>query len=126
MIGNIGYIKNKNISEKEQKREKMDEIGVSLKEKDLNQAIMIRADKLNNETLNNFTARKQVVENIIGDIVTKQLFTINLNLRDVNVEEKKMERFVIELVPRLKELGANLAITNNSILSESFIKEMNI
>ncbi|MCI8519764.1 MAG: hypothetical protein HFJ51_07060 [Clostridia bacterium] len=62
----------------------------------------------------------------MSEIISKQKLTININLKDVNVDKEKLERFIIELVPRLREVGASIGITNNNILSESFIQEMGL
>jgi len=105
---------------------KLENFGATLKASDLSKAIVVNSSALNNDTLKDFTARKAVVEKIMSDIISKQNLTINVNLKDVNADKEKVERFIIELVPRLREVGASLAITNNSILSESFIQEMGL
>lgn len=92
----------------------------------MSKAIVVKSTDLTNDTLKNFTQRKTIVEKIMSEIVSKQQLTININLKDVNADKDKLERFIIELIPRLREVGASLAITNNSILSESFIQEMGL
>ena len=92
----------------------------------MSKAIVVKSTDITNDTLKNFTTRKAVVEKVMSDIVSKQQLTINVNLKDVNVDKDKLERFIIELVPRLREVGASLAITNNNILSESFIQEIGL
>lgn len=104
----------------------MENFGTTLKAGDLSKAIVIKSDVLNSETLKDFTSRKVIVEQVMSDIISKQQLTVNINLKDVNVEKEKLERFIIELVPRLREVGASLAITNNSILSQSFIEEIGL
>ncbi len=90
---------------------------------DIANSIEVNEKTLNNDSLLNFNTRKEKVEKVISDIVSNGKFTVNINLNNVNVEEERLERFVIELVPRLKEIGAKLTITNNHILSKEFLDE---
>ncbi len=121
MNGNFGYIKTKKISEKEVKRTSMLEEDFTSKVSDISSAIEIKNDVLNSENLNDFTKRKEAISKIISDIISKEKFTVNLNLENVEVQKEKLERFVIELIPRLKEVGGSIVITNNNILSSSFL-----
>lgn len=104
----------------------MENFKESIKAEELSNATIVTSSSLNNDTLKDFTARKTVIEQIIADITGKQQLVVNINLKDVNVETTKLERFVIELIPRLREIGASLAITNNSILQETFITEIGL
>lgn len=123
MIGNFGYVKSKNITEKEYKRQTMNDMGVSANTSDISNSIEITKDSLNIDSLNNFNSRKDIVEKIISDIISKEKFTVNINLENVDVDEKYLERFIIELKPRLKEIGANMEVTNNATLSDNFLEE---
>lgn len=67
-----------------------------------------------------------IVEQAISDIISQSKHTVILNLQEVVVETNKMERLVIELMARLKEIGASVAITNNNIISSEFLLENNI
>lgn len=104
----------------------MDNINTQVKAENLVNAIEVTASEINNDTIINFSERKKIVEKVISDIVAKQQLTVKVNLKDVNVEAQKLERFIIELIPRLREIGATVAITNNNILSESFMMEMGL
>ena len=108
MNGNFGYIKTKKITEKETKR-------TSMEDGEINK------NTLKLENLNDFAKRKETVSNIISDIISKGKFTVNLNLENVEAPREKLERFVIELLPRLKEIGGNVVVTNNNILDSSFL-----
>lgn len=121
MNGNFGYIKTKKITEKEFKRTSMEEKDFTSKVSDITDSIEIKENILKPEKLNNFTERKNTISHIISEIISKEKFTVNLNLKNVNVQTDKLERFVIELIPRLKEIGGNIVITNNDILSSTFL-----
>lgn len=120
--GKIGYVKNNKITDKEYKRSAMGEMGKTLKAENLDDAIKITNSSLRPEKLNNFTSRKEIIQKAISDMVSKEKYVVNLDLKDVEVEKGKLERFVMELVPRLKEIGGTIGITNNSILSSEFLQ----
>ncbi len=92
------------------------------REPDLANAIEVGSSTVKNENLTDFSVRKNIVQQIISDIVSKEKYTVNLNLSNVDVEVSKLERFIIELIPRLKEIGANINITGNNILSAEFLQ----
>lgn len=121
--GKIGYLKEKDVSSKETKRIDMEESDFSSKNADIENSIEIDNEKLKLENLQDFSKRKSVVKEIISEAISKEKYTVNLNLENVDVEEIYLERFIIELIPRLKEIGGNIIITNNSLLSEEFINK---
>lgn len=104
----------------------MDSIKIPIKAENLFNAIEVDSEDISNETIANFAERKKIVEKVISDIVANQKLTVKVNLKNVNVDNQKLERFIIELIPRLREIGATVDITNNNILSDSFIKEMGL
>lgn len=126
MSGKFGYIKTKYLNEKQIKRTSMEELEFNKNNPDIVNSVEITNSIIKAENLNDFTARKNTVEKIITEVISKEKYTVNINLKDVNVEEKMLERFIIELMPRLREIGTSLCITNNSILSNSFLAENNI
>lgn len=121
--GKIGYVKEKDVTSKETKRTDMQESDFSSKNTDIENSIEIDNEKLKLENLQDFSKRKSVVKEIISEAISKEKYTVNLNLENVDVEEIYLERFIIELIPRLKEIGGNIVITNNSLLSEEFINK---
>ena len=90
---------------------------------DLSNSIEVNKTSLSSEKINNFNNRKKVVENIISDIIKKNKFTVNINLQDVNAQKEYLERFIIELIPRIKEIGGKVMLTNNNILDSDFVNE---
>lgn len=124
--GNIGYIKEKNTTDKETKRANMEESDFSSNNADIENSIEIDSSVLTTEALENFDARKKVVQSIIQKIISDEKYTVNLNLENLEVESFYLERFIIELIPRLKEIGGNVLVTNNNILSDEFINDNNI
>lgn len=101
----------------------MEETQETLKTEDSSNAIEIKNDILTKEALNNFNERKKIVQKIISQIIEKENFTVNINLQDSIIEKEKLERFIIELMPRLREIGGKLIITNNAILNNTFLEE---
>ncbi len=87
---------------------------------------VIEVDKssLKLEKLNSFGARKEFIQNIIYEIISKEKFTVNMNLDGVNIEVQYLERFIIELIPRLKEIGGGVVISNNNEkISNNFLSK---
>ncbi len=93
---------------------------------DLSSSIEVTKKTLTSESLEDFDSRKTVVEKIISDMISAEKYTVNINLQDVDVESEKLERFIIELVPRLKEIRGSVVVSNNSILSDEFLTSYNI
>ena len=121
MSGNFGYIKTKKVTEKENKRTSMEDGDFTSNISDISSAVEIKKNVLSIENLNDFTKRKETVSKIVSDIISKGKFTINLNLENVDIPIEKLERFVIELIPRLKEIGGSVVVTNNNILGSEFL-----
>ena len=47
-----------------------------------------------------------------------------MNLDGVNIEVQYLERFIIELIPRLKEIGGGVVISNNNEkISNNFLSK---
>lgn len=88
--------------------------------------ISITKSIIKQEKLTDFKNRKELIQKIIEDMVKQEKFTVNLNLEKVEVPVETLERFMIELIPRLKELGGHLVITNNHILNSAFLSEQGI
>lgn len=123
MNGNFGYIKTKKLKDKEVKRTSMREDDFTSNVSDISSAIEIKKNVLTHENLNDFTKRKEAISKIISDIISKGKFTVNLNLEDVEVVQEKLERFIIEFTPRLKEIGGSIVVTNNNILDNGFLAQ---
>lgn len=121
--GEFGYIKNKKVSEKNCKRTSMSKNDFSVCTSDTSNAIEVNKKQIKLENIQTFTARKKLIENIIADIISKEKFNVNINLLDINLEEEYLRRFIVELLPRLKEIGGKIILTNNHILSDSFLKQ---
>ena len=124
--GKFGYVKEKDLSEKEQKRAKMEETDFTSKTPDKENALEIGKSTITSEKIDKFSDREKIVEDIIGQVISKEKFTVNINLKDIDVPKEKIERFIIEIIPRLKEIGGSVIVTNNSILDSEFIKEFNL
>lgn len=110
--GKIGYVRKNNVTEKSQKRADMNDNDFSNKEPDINNSIELTKKELTNETLQDFSSRKKVIENAISQAIKKEKYTIYINIDNLEVEESLITRFIQELEPRLKEIGGN--VTTNS------------
>lgn len=124
--GNIGFVKEKNVTNKEKIRTNMEEDDFSSKVADTNNAIEINEKIITPDNISNFNNRKKAIEEIISNAISKEKYTINLNLQKVNVEERLLERLILELIPRLKEIGGSVIVTNNNILNSTFISDNNL
>lgn len=63
------------------------------------------------EILNDYKLRKKLIDNIVTIVVTYDLDGINLDFENIYEADKDMyTRLVIELAPRLKELGKVLSV----------------
>ncbi|MCI9366174.1 MAG: hypothetical protein HFJ54_06525 [Clostridia bacterium] len=107
--GKIGYIKEKNTSEKNQKRVDMNNEHFTDKEPDINNSIELTKKTLTNENLRDFTERKKVIEDIIAKMLSKEKYTVYLNIEKTDVDSDFLDRFIIELIPRIKEIGGSIA-----------------
>ena len=62
---------------------------------------------ITSEIMNSYTKRQQLIESIVEKCVTYKLDGINVDFENMKAEDKDMySRFIIELTPRLKEIGA--------------------
>ena len=119
--GNFGYIKENAITEKNQVRLNMEDNDSSSNPIDLENSIEINKKDLTTAKLENFDKRRTLASDLVKKMISNETFTVKMNLKDVNVENEKLERFIIELLPRIKEIGGTLVITNNSILGQDFL-----
>ena len=116
-----GCIKENAITEKNQIRLNMEDDNSNLNPIDLENSIEINKKDLTTAKLENFDKRRTLASDLVKKMISKETFTVKMNLKDVNVENEKLERFIIELLPRIKEIGGTLVVTNNSILGQDFL-----
>ena len=72
-------------------------------------------EKQMNEKIANYKTRTELVDTIVGFVSKYRVRGINIDFQNVT-NQNAFERFIIELTPRLRELG----ITTNVILNNSF------
>lgn len=106
--GNIGYIKEKNTSDKNQKRIDMNNENFADKVPDINKSIELTKKTLTNENLRDFIERKKIIEDTISKAISKEKYTVYLNIEKSDVDSELLERFIKELKPRLKEIGGSI------------------
>ena len=122
--GNIGYAKKEKFSDIQVERTAMQDFTNGTK--DTENSLEINSKKIKDENLIDFTARKKVVEDIVKDAIDKEKYTININLKDITVNKENLERFIIELIPRLNSIGGSIIITNNNILDNEFLNKYDL
>ena len=63
--------------------------------------------EITSEIMNSYTKREALIESIVEKCVEYKLDGINVDFENMKAEDKDMySRFIIELTPRLKEIGA--------------------
>ena len=72
-------------------------------------------EKQANKMISNYKTRAELIDTIVSFVSKYRVRGININFQDV-VDNNSFDRFVIELTPRLREIG----ITTNVILNGSF------
>ena len=67
--------------------------------------------KVTSTILNSYTKRQELIENIVDVCVEYQLDGINIDFENMRKDDKNLySRFIIELEPRMKELGLVLSV----------------
>ena len=72
-------------------------------------------EKQTNELIANYQTRTQLIDTLVNYISKYRIYGLNIDFRNVSMGAN-FNRFVIELAPRLRELG----ITTNIVLNDSF------
>lgn len=72
-------------------------------------------EKYTNELIKNYKTRTELIDKIVNFVSKYRVRGINIDFRKVD-DQNCFDRFIIELTPRLRELG----ITTNVILNNSF------
>ncbi len=67
--------------------------------------------KVTSEIMNHYEKRKELIESIVSECIKYKLDGINLDFENMKKEDKDLySRFIIELMPRMKELGLVLSV----------------
>ena len=80
MTGKSGYVKDKDLFQKEIKRTNMMRPDFSSSNPDLENAVVANKNVITEEALSSFIDRKKVVDKIINEIISKERFTVNIDL----------------------------------------------
>lgn len=72
-------------------------------------------EKQTNQMITNYKTRTQLIDTIVSFVSKYRVRGINIDFQEV-ADKDRFDRFIIELTPRLRELG----ITTNVILNNSF------
>lgn len=72
-------------------------------------------EKQTNQIISNYKTRTELIDTIVGFVSKYRIRGINIDFQNVT-NNSSFDRFIIELTPRLRELG----ITTNVILNNSF------
>lgn len=71
----------------------------------------------------NYPDRNKVINDLYKKLVDYQFSGININFKKID-DVNSFNRFVIELTPRLKELGIKVAVTNNKTIDKDKLSEV--
>lgn len=81
----------------------------------------------NNEDVSNllltYADRNKIINALYEKLVQYQFSGVNIDFKKIN-DVNSFNRFIIELTPRLKELGIKVAVTNNEIVDEDKLSKV--
>lgn len=69
------------------------------------------------KSLMTYTDRNKVINGLYKKLVEYQFSGVNINFKKID-DVNSFNRFIIELTPRLKELGIKVSITNNEFVDK--------
>ena len=75
-------------------------------------------EKYTNELIKNYKTRIELIDKVVNFVTKYRVRGMNIDFQKVD-DQNSFDRFIIELAPRLRELG----ITTNVILNNSFEEE---
>ena len=114
--GKIGYVKEKNLKNEYNVRQSMEKETVSATNYKWKE---IRVNELDN--LENIESRKEQIEKIVEDIMLGEEDGICLDFDSITEYQDKYFRFIVELAPRIREVGKKTMVKNNQIMNEQTI-----
>lgn len=121
--GKIGYLKESDITDLTYIRQNME--SNTLNNNNAYNIKDIVVKDLNKEEMINYVQREQIIEKLIDSIMLDtSLNAVNINLGQINDDSELYLRFIIELIPRLKEIGIKVYITNNEIIDTGIINKI--
>lgn len=74
-------------------------------------------------SLRTYSERNKIINNIYYTLVDYQFLGVNINFPKID-DVNSFNRFIIELTPRLKELGLKIAITYNKNIDKEKLKDV--
>ena len=110
--GKIGFVKQNNLTNYYNVRQSMD-----LNSNTSDNYYWKEVKLADNTNLDSIEYRKMWIENAIQDIITNEEDGICINFENIKNYEEKYLRLLIELAPRLREVGKKTAVKNNKIIN---------
>ena len=121
--GKVGYLKEDDITDLTYIRQNM-ELNTLNNNNSYNIKDIVIKD-LDKEEMTNYIQREQIIEKLIDTIMLDtSLNAVDINLEQINDDSELYLRFIIELIPRLKEIGIKVYITNNEIIDAGIINKI--
>lgn len=78
-------------------------------------------EKQSNNLINDYETRSQLIDTIVNFVSKYRVKGINIDFKEVE-NQHEFDRFIIEITPRLRELGMTTnIILNSSLKDESFV-----
>lgn len=111
--GEIGYVKNNKLSNLYNLRQNMEKESNDIQNYDLEEIDIKSLDNLKN-TRN----RKRWIEITIDNIIMDNKDGICFDFSDISEYKEEYYRILIEMAPRLREIGKKTAVKNNKIINQ--------
>ena len=70
-----------------------------------------------------YTDRNKVINELYKKLVEHQFSGVNINFKKID-DVNSFNRFIIELTPRLKELGIKVAVTKNEYIDSAKLEKV--
>lgn len=126
--GNIGYIKNRKVSDVEVLRE--DWIEEKFDASDLentDKILFVTNEKLNITNISTafatYAQRNQIIQTIYNEVMQNQYKGVCIDLEQID-DVNSFYRFLIELSPKFKESGLKVGVKENSLIDQEKVKNM--
>ena len=107
--GITGYIKQKNIKDEKEIRQKLELTNLNMNNE---KKKIIDASKIKDSQINNYEEREKYIEELMLEMIQKEYNVLTIDFNNVKEYNNNLERLIIESKPRLLEYGKILEVIN--------------
>ena len=107
--GITGYIKQKNIKDEKEIRQKLELTNLNMNNE---KKKIIDASKIKDSQINNYEEREKYIEELMLEMILKEYNVLTIDFNNVKEYNNNLERLIIESKPRLLEYGKILEVIN--------------